>query len=83
MGIRGNLMDKRLLILVVVLLGFLLGWLFPVEGPVDYIYDNYKVNKCATKNAPKQVEKLIYIFSEEEIEELEYELRNGVSQSDK
>lgn len=22
-------------------LGFFLGWLFPVEGPFDYVYDNY------------------------------------------
>ena len=25
----------------VILLGFLLGWIFPVEGPLDYLYDEY------------------------------------------
>lgn len=49
MGIRKDLT----LILVIVGIGFfLLGWLFPVEGPIDYVYDNYKAQKCATKNAP-------------------------------
>ena len=41
-----------LLVLVVVTVGFLLGWLFPIEGPVDYIYDNYKMKKCAVKLCP-------------------------------
>jgi hypothetical protein len=47
------------------LLGFFLGWLFPVEGPVDYLYDNYasrpaikRPSKCcaAPLPAPKKTE---------------------------
>ena len=72
-------LKKHIIIaIVVVLLGFLLGWLFPVEGPIDYVYDNYKAQKCASKAAPAQTEKLIYILSEEDIKEIEYELQNGI-----
>ena len=58
-------------------LGFILGWLFPVEGPVDYIYDNYRTNK-ATKLGPPQKEPVK--FSEEELDyinEMLMELREG------
>lgn len=24
-----------------IIFGFIVGWLFPVEGPFDYVYDNY------------------------------------------
>lgn len=49
--------EKRLILLVfvVITVGFLLGWLFPVEGPIDYIYDNYKIKKCATKLCPSSI----------------------------
>lgn len=58
-------------------LGFILGWLFPVEGPVDYIYDNYKTSR-ATKLGPPQKEPVK--FSEEELDyinEMLMELREG------
>lgn len=42
---------------ITVACGFLLGWVFPVEGPVDYVYDNYKARRCPTKAAPRQPEK--------------------------
>lgn len=42
---------------------FLLGWLFPVEGPVDYVYDKYaknpaikRPNKCCPAPMPKKTE---------------------------
>lgn len=42
---------------------FFLGWLFPVEGPIDYVYDNYaskpaihKPSKCCAAPAPKKTE---------------------------
>lgn len=25
----------------IAVIGFLLGWIFPVEGPIDFLYDNY------------------------------------------
>lgn len=36
---------------------FLVGWLFPVEGPFDYVYDEYAsqpAHRHPTKIAPKQ-----------------------------
>lgn len=61
-----------LLILLIITVGFLLGWLFPVEGPIDYVYDNYKAQKYAVKNGP-----LIIESPQEELnfEEEEYLLR--------
>ena len=52
-----QLRKHLLLVIIVIIIGFLLGWLFPVEGPVDYIYDNYKAQKCAVKNGPLIKEK--------------------------
>lgn len=53
-----NIKENILLLLIIILLGFLLGWLFPVEGPVDYVYDNYKAQRCAPKSCPpRQVQK--------------------------
>lgn len=60
--------NYKLLIFVcagISLLGFFLGWLFPVEGPIDYLYDNYasrpaikRPSKCcaAPLPAPKKTE---------------------------
>lgn len=39
-------------LILILIAGFLLGWLFPVEGPIDYVYDNYVAKKCASKNCP-------------------------------
>lgn len=60
--------EKRLilLVLVVIIIGFLLGWIFPVEGPVDYVYDNYKAKKCATKLCPPTID--VDELSEEELD---------------
>ena len=60
--------EKRLLsiVLVVVVIGFLLGWIFPVEGPIDYVYDNYKIKKCATKLCPPTID--VDELSEEELD---------------
>ena len=55
-----------LLFFVVITVGFLLGWLFPVEGPVDYIYDNYKAERMAIKLCPPQ--KPSAKFTEEELD---------------
>ena len=47
----------RAFIIVVVgiaLLGFILGWIFPVEGPIDYVYDDY-ASQPAHKNPKKYV----------------------------
>ena len=55
-----------LIIFVVITVGFLLGWVFPVEGPVDYVYDNYKARKTATKLCPPQ--EAPEAFTEEELD---------------
>lgn len=48
--------DVILFTLTTIACGFFLGWLFPVEGPVDYVYDNYKARRCPVKAAPRQPE---------------------------
>ena len=55
------------IVLGFLVIGFILGWLFPVEGPVDYIYDNYRDTR-ATKLGPPQKEPIK--FSEEELDYL-------------
>ena len=49
----------------VIICSFILGWIFPVEGPIDYVYDNYatrpaihRPSKCcaAPLPAPKKTE---------------------------
>lgn len=58
-----------IIILVTLIIGFILGWLFPVEGPIDYVYDE-KVKKVPSKVAPPIQEKPIFIeISEEDIPE--------------
>lgn len=60
-------MGKKVItvILLTLIIGFLLGWLFPVEGPVDYVYDNYVNQKVASKNCPVQPPEK---FTEEELD---------------
>ena len=57
---------------------FLLGWLFPVEGPVDYVYDDYKAHKVASKNCPPQV--VVQEPTEEELDYIEETLRELLGQ---
>ena len=61
-------MGKKVIIFTLLILGigFLLGWIFPVEGPVDYVYDNYVNQKVASKNCPAQ--KPPEKFTEEELD---------------
>ena len=37
------MIDKDVLIygLIIIVIAFFLGWVFPVEGPIDYIYDKW------------------------------------------
>lgn len=57
------MMDKTLFCVAVGTAGlfFILGWLFPIEGPYDYIYDNYieeqkRPSRCCPAPAPKKTE---------------------------
>lgn len=72
--------DIKVVILIfigIILAGFLLGWLFPVEGPFDYVYDDYAsqpAHKSPTKAAPLQPLQLIIDvndLSEEDFEALQ------------
>lgn len=43
-------------------LGFIFGWLFPVEGPFDYVYDKYAsqpAHRHPAKTVPKQPSSVI------------------------
>lgn len=66
------------IIVSMVLLGFVLGWLFPVEGPIDYVYDE-AVKKAPVKAAPVEHYHLIVNIndlSEEDFEMIQEVFRN-------
>lgn len=76
MDIKQVIIGIEILILVIVL-GFVLGWLFPVEGPFDYVYDDYAsqpAHKSPQKASPLQPLQLIIDvndLSEEDFEALQ------------
>lgn len=76
MDIKQVITGIEILILVIVL-GFVLGWLFPIEGPFDYVYDDYAsqpAHKSPTKASPLQPLQLIIDvndLSEEDFEALQ------------
>lgn len=60
-------------IFIVALLFFVCGWVFPVEGPIDYMYDDYVGNKTIKKPkvvAPTQPQKLQYGIDVPDIEDI-------------
>ena len=80
MSLKEGKIDLKLLILILVgcaMLGFILGWIFPVEGPIDYVYDDYAsqpAHRSPTKAAPLQPLQLIIDvndLSEEDFEALQ------------
>jgi hypothetical protein len=73
----------KAVIFIIILIGFLLGWLFPIEGPFDYVYDNYAsqpAHKRPQVVAP--MPKLVPVFDPETMEELneEWEKQQGLLQ---
>lgn len=66
-----------IIILCIVILGFILGWLNPVEGPFDYVYDNYAsqpAHRRPSSVAPVQKKQIIIDIndlSEEDFEALQ------------
>lgn len=67
------------IIVLCLVIAFSLGWLFPVEGPFDYVYDDYasqpahnRPSKCCASPVEKQtkIEFNINDLSEEDFEEL-------------
>lgn len=77
--LKGEVSVKVLILIFLgfVVLGFLLGWVFPVEGPIDYVYDNYAsqpAHKNPKKYAPLQPYQVIIDvndLSEEDFEALQ------------
>lgn len=65
------------ILICVVILGFFLGWIFPVEGPIDYLYDDYAsrpAHKNPSKTAPLKPFQLVIDvndLSEEDFEALQ------------
>lgn len=69
---------NSLFLFLVISGSFLLGWLFPIEGPVDYVYDDYKAHKVASKNCSSQVAKKD--LTEEELDYIEETLKELLGQ---
>lgn len=69
---RGTL--PHWLIITAIILIFLLGWLFPVEGPLDFIYDKYAsqpahfqpTKKVPTRVAPVPKKEILIDLNEDE-----------------
>ena len=63
-------------IIIMLIIAFGLGWIFPVEGPLDYVYDNYasqpahKRPVVAPAVKETKIEFNINDLSEEDFEEL-------------
>ena len=65
-------MKNILYLIILISLGFLLGWVFPIEGPVDYIYDESignKTMKAPVVNAPVQ-QKKEYLLDGVDVEDI-------------
>ncbi len=66
--------DIALMLIGYVAVGFLIGWLFPVEGPYDEQYEKFEEQKAVRKRpvvnvaAPQKTKKLI--INLEDLEEL-------------
>lgn len=60
------------IVLTIVSVSFIAGWLFPVEGPFDYVYDDYvTIHKAKHSKgvASPQSSKEIFIFNGEILEQ--------------
>ena len=66
-------MEKYLYGALIFIAGVIVGWLNPIEGPLDWTYDEYAsrpAHKSPVRVAPKQEEKNPFIWFFEEEEEL-------------
>lgn len=73
-----DIVDIIVFMIVLLIVGFFIGWLFPVEGPIDYIYDE-AVKRAPVKAAPIEQHSLILNIndlSEEDFEALQEIFRN-------
>lgn len=63
-------MNKWLLLIP---LGFFLGWIFPIEGPIDYVYDEHVGNKTMKRpvvNIPAQPQKKEILLDGADVEDI-------------
>lgn len=70
-------------ILLAVFIGFFAGWIFPVEGPVDYVYDDYVGQKTIKKPvvaAPMPKKEYKYDIDVEDIREVLIDLNEDGEQ---
>ena len=67
-------MNKYLYGILIFIAGVIVGWLNPIEGPLDWTYDEYAsqpAHKSPTRIAPPKKEKPLFIwFFDEEEEEV-------------
>ena len=81
-------MKRFIVLFLLFLLGVFLGWIFPVEGPIDYVYDEWAENQALKKPPTVNVSnpdiRVIEInpneLSEEDFEVLYFIPRNRVKE---
>lgn len=78
-------MSKFLYTLLIFILGVLVGWLNPIEGPLDWTYDDYAsqpAHKSPVRAAPKQEVKEIPLIEENEESLILYNINNFLVQQE-
>ena len=71
---KNEVIIEGVILFLIILLGFILGWIFPIEGPLDWVYDDYEAQhtkKVPQKAAPPKKIPVYLIINAEELEELE------------
>ena len=67
-------LDFIIFLCALVIFGFILGWIFPVEGPIDYVYDKYAsapAHKRPVVAAPQQKHSIVINIEELSLEDLQ------------
>lgn len=62
-------------ILLGIIIGIIIGWIFPVEGPIDYVYDDYASKPAHKHPVVAPAPKLIPEFDPAIMEEMDEEWR--------
>lgn len=82
---------SALAIIFVIILAFTLGWLFPVEGPYDYLYDehaSHPSHKHPTLRVVPDPQQIVILFTDLSLDDLEvmekeYDKSRGVEKGGK
>jgi len=67
-------LDFIIFLCALVIFGFILGWIFPVEGPIDYVYDKYAsapAHKRPVVVAPQQKHSITIDIEDLSLEDLQ------------